>query len=197
MKNLRLLNVDKDHSYISEDAFVAESWIIQKGDPTFPDDPAGSWAVGIIVQDDETWDQVQKGEIEAISMGGTGDKVLDVDLNKKDDPLVIDESIIKKIVKKTVKKILKKGGEDMEEKEVQKLIDDAIAPIKKAVDEMPKPLTTDEMTVIVKEAVKPLTERVDKVEKTSKGSNQDDDEIKTDEDLEKIGAAIAKAVNEG
>jgi len=82
MRNLRLLNIDKNHSEVSEDAFVAESWLIKKGDPIFPDDPEGSWAVGIIVEDDETWDQVKKGEIEAISMGGTGDKILDQEIKK-------------------------------------------------------------------------------------------------------------------
>ena len=248
------LNIDKNHSYVSEDAFVAESWIIQKGDPTFPDEPEGSWAVAIIIEDDDTWDQVEKGEIEAISMGGTGDKIEDQEVNKaldyksarttgnlwekvnpletalrsifdddeitdkkkaigdsvdqfkadllsdisKDDSLVkVDESIIMKAVKKALKKLNKKGGPDMEDKdkkEVQEMIDGSI---KKAVEELPKPLSKDDMTVIVKEAVKPLNERVEKVEKTSKGSKLDKDEITPDEDLEKVGAEIAKSINEG
>ena len=190
MRNLRLLNIDKNHSYVAEDAYVAESWIVQKNDPTFPDEPEGSWAVGIIVEDDETWNQVEKGEIEAISMGGTGDKVLDI----KDDNLVINESVIKKIVKKTVKKILKKGGGDMDEKKVQEMIDESV---KKAIEALPKPLTTEEMATVVKEAIKPVTDRVEKIEKESKGSRQDDDDIKKDADLEKVGADIAKMVNEG
>jgi hypothetical protein len=47
MKSLNQRNVDVEHSFVSEDAFVAESWILKSNDPIFPDEPEGSWAVAI------------------------------------------------------------------------------------------------------------------------------------------------------
>ena len=85
MKNLRALNIDKNHTFEQEDAFVAESWLIRKDDPLFPEEPEGSWAIGVIVEDDEIWKQIQDGEIEAISMGGIADKLEDQDIDKSLD----------------------------------------------------------------------------------------------------------------
>ena len=74
MAQLNGRNIDKGHSYVPENAFVAESWLIRKGDPLFPDEPEGAWAVGIKVEDDALWEEVKKGEISGLSMGGTAIK---------------------------------------------------------------------------------------------------------------------------
>lgn len=75
MKGLRLLNVDAQHDFDPKAAFVAESWITKGVDPLFPDDPEGSWAVGIRVEDEALWDGVKKGDLGGLSMAGYAAKI--------------------------------------------------------------------------------------------------------------------------
>lgn len=63
-------NVDKQHSYSQEMAFVAESWLIRKADPMFPSEKDGAWAVGIQVNDPELWKQLKSGDLAGISLAG-------------------------------------------------------------------------------------------------------------------------------
>jgi len=76
MANARIHNVDSDHDFEAGQGFVAESWITKSEgdlkDPMFPDEPEGSWAVGIYVSDDEVWEGVKSGEYNGLSMAGTG-----------------------------------------------------------------------------------------------------------------------------
>ncbi len=51
-------------------AYVAESWLVRKGDGLFPSEPVGTWAVGIKVEDEATWADVVAGEIGGLSMMG-------------------------------------------------------------------------------------------------------------------------------
>ncbi|MBW1998615.1 MAG: hypothetical protein JRJ29_11695 [Deltaproteobacteria bacterium] len=301
MKNLRLLNIDRAHSETPEKAFIAESWLLRKNDPLFPDEREGSWAVGIVVEDEGLWQDVKKGEINALSMGGVGEREFTQGISKiwehtenqirhrlKDTSAFIAESFrtikisekkggiflvtgklkggsgsmvaqslrftlkndnnpngwtmaeakkwyedhkdqfekswdemtvskavlednagvlgldlddglmpaIYKALEKLGLKSNKRGGEDMDEKETKELINKAIEPLQKKVDEIGKPLTKEQMAEVVKVAIKPLSERVEKLEKVTKGSRQDDDDIKKDADLEKLGGEIAKMVNE-
>lgn len=178
--------VDKQHSFSPESGvFVAESWILKENDPTFPDEKPGSWAVGIKVDSDEIWKQVKSGDIKGLSMGGVADKH-----KSTFEKLFKSESLLTK----WVSILLNPTEEDeMKKEDVEKIVADAI-------EKAPKALTTKEMGVVLKaaieETVKPLVGRLDKIEKTTKGSGQDDDEITKDEkDLVKIGLDIAKAVN--
>lgn len=75
MKGLRLLNVDAQHDFDPRAAFVAESWITKGADPLFPEEPEGSWAVGIRVEDEALWASVKKGELAGLSMAGYAAKV--------------------------------------------------------------------------------------------------------------------------
>lgn len=248
MKNLRAINIDKNHSFESEQAFVAESWLIRKNDPMFPEEKEGSWAVGIIVEDDDVWKEIIDGEIEAVSMGGIADKIQDQAIDKamdydaaevtenfwevfrpleasirsileddevEDKKAAVGASIdqfreritamvkdekgsfiegLKKALSVILLKSKKKGGEsDMKKEEIQEMIDNSI---KEALKEAPKPLSKEDMTEVVKVAMKPTLERIEALEKTSKGSKQGNEEITTDADLEAIGADIAKAINE-
>jgi hypothetical protein len=70
MKNARTNNVDKQHNFISDEGFVAESWLTKNGDPVFPEEKAGSWAVGIKVEKEETWQLVKSGAITGLSLAG-------------------------------------------------------------------------------------------------------------------------------
>lgn len=70
MREERLKNIDTEHSFTSEMAFVAESWLVRTGDPLFPDEPEGAWAVGIQVGDPDLWKQLKSGELTGISQAG-------------------------------------------------------------------------------------------------------------------------------
>lgn len=74
MKSRHTTNVDKDHTFDVEKAFVAESWIVKSNDSVFPDEPEGSWAVAIKLEDDELKKSVKDGDIAGISMAGTATK---------------------------------------------------------------------------------------------------------------------------
>lgn len=94
MKAARTQNVDQQHDLVVDEGFVAESYIVRKGDAHFPDD-VGAWAVGIKVEDEETWEQVKKGEIAGISMYGTATKT-DVEKRRDREPASDDRNLIKK-----------------------------------------------------------------------------------------------------
>lgn len=70
MKSRNTLSVDKDHNGMSSEGFVAESWIVKKKDSVFTDQPEGSWAVAIKVENDTTWNAVKSGEIGGLSLAG-------------------------------------------------------------------------------------------------------------------------------
>jgi len=75
MKNGKTPNVDQQHDFVADEGFVAESWITKSGDPLFADQPVGSWAVGIKVENQETWALVKSGEIKGLSMAGAAQTV--------------------------------------------------------------------------------------------------------------------------
>lgn len=70
MREGRLKNIDTEHSFTTEMAYVAETWLVRSGDPLFPDEPEGSWAVGIQVGDPDLWKQLKSGELTGISLAG-------------------------------------------------------------------------------------------------------------------------------
>lgn len=70
MREGRLKNIDREHSFTSEMAYVAESWLVRKDDELFPDEPQGAWAVGIQVGDPDLWQQLKSGELTGISLAG-------------------------------------------------------------------------------------------------------------------------------
>ena len=70
MREARLKNIDVEHSFTSQMAYVAESWIVRKGDELFPDEPEGAWAVGIQIGDADLWKALKAGELTGISLAG-------------------------------------------------------------------------------------------------------------------------------
>lgn len=70
MREGRLKNIDLEHSFDAEMAFVAESWIVRKGDPLFGDEPDGAWAVGIRIGDPDIWRKLKAGDLTGISLAG-------------------------------------------------------------------------------------------------------------------------------
>ncbi len=67
----RVRNVDVEHTYREAPAYVAESWLSKGNDPLFPDEPEGTWIVGIKVEDENLWKRIKKGEYRGFSLAGT------------------------------------------------------------------------------------------------------------------------------
>lgn len=70
MREGRLKNIDTEHSFTPEMAFVAESWLVRKGDALFADEPEGAWAVGIQIGDPDLWKELKSGDLTGISLAG-------------------------------------------------------------------------------------------------------------------------------
>jgi hypothetical protein len=83
MKARNTNNVDKDHSFQNEDAYVAESWIVKAGDPIFPQEPEGSWAVAIKLESEELKKAAKAGELSGLSMAG---KAMRESVEKQEGP---------------------------------------------------------------------------------------------------------------
>lgn len=71
MRAGRAAHVDREHDFSSLPAFVAESWLVRSGDPLFPDEKEGAWAVGIQIEDAALWEAIEAGEVEGLSLAGT------------------------------------------------------------------------------------------------------------------------------
>jgi hypothetical protein len=187
MKSLSALNIDKNHTFKHEGAFVAENWIVRNGDPMFPGEKEGAWAVGIKIDDAELYKEARE-TLPAISMAGTADIIT------TSDGEGLEKSFFQRLV--NFFELNKQEGEmQMDEKKIQELIDTAI---KKSADTAPKPMDETAMANVVKaafgEMIKPVTERLDKIEKTSPGTKQDDTEPSAEEikKQEEMGVRIAK-----
>ena len=97
MKNKNIANIDTEHSFMNEKAFVCESWIIKSYDDIFPNS-RGSWAVGIKIDDDELKELITKGQITGLSMAGFAKKTeleLKANLSKGEQMPQNDELIAK------------------------------------------------------------------------------------------------------
>lgn len=70
MREQRGQNIDTEHSFNPEVAYVAESWLVRSGDEYFADEPTGSWAVGIQIGDPDIWAQLKSGELTGLSLAG-------------------------------------------------------------------------------------------------------------------------------
>lgn len=106
MKNRYIPQIDKEHDGQVKPAFVAESWIVKSGDPLFPTESPGAWAVGIKLEDPDLISAVQKGEIAGLSMAGTATKI---PIEKTE--ITTEKSIMEKIFKALETFGFKKAGE--------------------------------------------------------------------------------------
>lgn len=69
MKGQRMYNVDTEHNLKKNETCVIESFIARDGDKDFI---PGSWVVGMHVMNSDMWSKVEKGEVNALSMYGSG-----------------------------------------------------------------------------------------------------------------------------
>ncbi len=171
MKNRNTLNVDKDHDFVNKSAYVAESWLLRKGDAIFPDEPEGSWAVAIKLESDELKDAVKKGEIAGLSMAGVANRE-DVEKATKAETKGAIEALLDvfKNLSVSINGYVEKSeqkGEDLKKEEVEQIEKSASA-ILKAVEDMSK------QNGELKKQNEELVKRVDTIEETLKKSKQDE-----------------------
>ena len=170
MRGERLKNIDADHSFEREDAYVAESWIVRDGDALFHDEPSGAWAVGIQVGDPALWRQLKSGGLTGLSLAGTARAKHDAttadripgwferfvksitpggDISMTDKPDETDR--IKALVDQAVAEALKSKGEAGQEPD-----DDGDDKITAAVDEKIKSVAADLKQALDERLVKAL-----------------------------------------
>ncbi|MDR2905273.1 MAG: XkdF-like putative serine protease domain-containing protein [Helicobacteraceae bacterium] len=114
MKARNTLNVDSDHDEVTKDAFVAESWIVRKGDLLFPSESdVGSWAVAIKLESEELKSAVKKGDYEGLSMAGKAERV-EVDKSKSEGFVAQTLNAILELLKSKEKKENKVGQSELE-----------------------------------------------------------------------------------
>lgn len=65
LENMRVNQVDKQHDQEPDEGVVVESFIAREGDPDFE---PGAWVVAVKIKNDETWEQIQRGEITGYSI---------------------------------------------------------------------------------------------------------------------------------
>ncbi|PHO09772.1 hypothetical protein CPG37_07080 [Malaciobacter canalis] len=150
MKNKNTGNVDKDHTFEIEKAYVAESWILKENDAIFPDEPIGSWAVAIKLEDEELKKAVKDGDIAGISMAGTATKEDDETVSKADDKNISLNDLIDAMKKafgyvgfnlnagydKQIDKSKKEGDDEMTPEQIATVVKDAVEPLTKQVGEL-------------------------------------------------------------
>lgn len=147
------IDIRHDEQTLSKDqAFVVESFTIQKDDPRFsglkdydgnPVDPAGGWGVVIKIDDEDLRQKYRDGEWEGLSMGG----VAEFD-SAKDSEIA---SIVKEVLAQLDKsKTSTDGDHDMTPEEMMKALEANNDKLSKSIvaglAEALKPETTEEQT---------------------------------------------------
>jgi len=178
-------NVDMNHDFKNSGAFVAQSWIVKQNDPLFAD-KVGAWAVGIKVPNAAMWIDVKAGKYTGLSLAGSAGRV-----QKSDD----------ETEQGFFEKLNKWWNTKNEQQDIDEMTDDDLGKILKGVggvvDDKIKPLT-DRIEALEKQAKPPetnisapLTE--EKVKEIFKSMQNDAGEINTlsDKEIEKLVKNIA------
>lgn len=194
MKNARTNNIDEQHNYRSGPGYVAECWLVEKGaDKYFKDEATGTWAVGIQIDDDETWEKIVKGDIGGLSMGGTAEYEEIEKIEPKESLFKrffgsitkslsdrVEEKLKSKIVfdiiyafENAVYEIYSDGFEGDEKEELLSLVDELKSLVESKVQkndkgefEMDEAKAKELVNAAVEKAVTPLTEKIDNLEST-------------------------------
>ncbi|MBU5356136.1 terminase [Paenibacillus barcinonensis] len=94
MENQHTYNIDKQHDLDADKGYVVESYIapcdMEIGDQVIA---KGSWVAGVKVTDDDTWEDIQKGEITGFSMWGVGKR------EEVEEDTTVSKSLMKRIAK--------------------------------------------------------------------------------------------------
>nr|WP_145404243.1 XkdF-like putative serine protease domain-containing protein [Paenibacillus xylanexedens] len=94
MENQHTYNIDKQHDLDADKGYVVESYIapcdMEIGGQVIA---KGSWVAGVKVTDDDTWEDIQKGEITGFSMWGVGKR------EEVEEDTTVSKSLMKRIAK--------------------------------------------------------------------------------------------------
>ncbi|MDW8399394.1 MAG: XkdF-like putative serine protease domain-containing protein [Acetobacteraceae bacterium] len=118
----RAPNVDREHDFNPAPAFVAESWLTRTGDPLFPHEREGAWAVGIQITDAALWDAIEAGEVEGLSLAGTArlEKWMGWLVRGKERHMTPEE--VRAIVKQTIEETVKDAERAQAEQEFKQAL---------------------------------------------------------------------------
>lgn len=201
-KNAQKINIQHD-KFIN--ANVVESYFVTNEDNEFGVS-VGSWIVALKINDKEVWNSIKSGEINGFSIQGLFSENFTEKLNKNKivNKMSIKEQIIDALnsilfpdekpvdekpideVKEEVKEEIKEEEEKLEEvkedeKKEEKLAED---PIEEVPVEEVKPLSVDEVKVMINEAIAEqsklideLSKKLDEYGKTSVPSEKKEDQI--------------------
>jgi len=189
MKNLKAQNIDKGHSNQADGgAFVAESWIVRKGDPLFSAEKPGAWAVGIKCEDAALYAEA-KEKLPAISMAGTATIITKADSEGADA-----EGLLRKIMNLFKEQKISMEDEQMEKKEIQELIDAAITKAAEATAASVE--TLNKAMATATENMTALVTSVEEIAKQSPGTKQDQEETaEIQKEQVDLGKRIADIAN--
>ncbi len=195
MKGLNANNVDIEHSFKSEDAFVAESWILKANDPVFPDEKEGSWAVAIKLESEELKELAKSGEISGLSMAGVAIKQ-EVEKSESKEPL---KNLMLALGDALSEMWIDFGGRIQKSKEVEQMSDkfkeivkSKLAAAAKGVDENLK-----ELQKSVDEAKEKIAKQEEQIATLQKENSSLKEANKTlEEELKKTKEELEKEKNE-
>lgn len=187
-------SIDLRHDFkpISKDrAFVAEHFLVQKGDPRFeglkdyegnPVDATGSWGVVVKVLDEELKKLYREGAWGGISMAGQAE-VVQTEKQNEDD-------VADKIVERLAKKLNPKKDDTMDEKQFEALTKSVTTAVVTAITEAHKQVTKSAED----EAPKTIDAPVFKGDPTSPADVQEHREALRKHDLQvRLGKAKTSA----
>jgi hypothetical protein len=166
MRSGRAMQVDQEHDFTPVPAFVAESWLIRKGDALFPEEREGAWAVGIQVEDAALWAAIEAGDVEGISLAGTarvGKGFWHRFLQRKEHEMTPDE--VRALVREVIDETVKAAEADAEREKLVKSLNEkaeAIEALKKALAEKDQALAE-------------LVKRIEALEKAEPKGNAEGD----------------------
>lgn len=156
MREGRLKNIDTEHSFTAEMAFVAESWLVRKGDALFPDEPEGAWAVGIQIGDPDLWSALKSGELTGISLAGIAQ--VDPDPGPRDRYTEKDATWLAGLLKKLTGTPKDPQETEMDKGDVEKIVRETLkselAPAIQAALAPPKEHPSDGIAEAVAKALK-------------------------------------------
>jgi len=172
-------NVDKDHTFKNEDAFVAESWITKENDPLFPSDPVGSWAVGIKLESEELLKEARDGKLSALSMAGLAnreevEKADGVGTQTPGGWMAFFSSLAEVIEEGwlTFDTKIKKGEKNMPEdfkEQIKKKMQEATAPIAKVQQEQA-------------DSIEKINKEIETIKKENEGLKSENESLKKEND---------------
>lgn len=146
-EQLRQWAVDAEHEQNTIGSVVVENFILKGEHPQFPDVKEGSWCVVIKVKDVDVWKAVKEGKFTGLSMYGVAEKVeVEKSASDEDDDTFYKKfkGVMRRIFKEETFETIEKG-EDMDAKEIAKIVSESVAA-----------------------ALKPVNDRLDKIEKSAK-----------------------------